>query len=286
MASFPCAAFSDAVDHRWTIPVKNTFINFDLPPAWSTARLRSSTCPPSLQTVYGGRRSTWEDAAPELCHAMAPMLCRREIPRSGRGRNGTTQATLGIVTSPAEDQHGNVVDAMSEMSTASSERVRDKAIAQEPDAQAQTWTNVPARRKPKQPLASAARNDRPARAESGQSINLAPALASSVPARSKGHGKGMSYFRRIDVGVIDDPYFRVVQRLIGPKGEYMRDIVKEAYNAAKIWIVGRGSRSWEDDVGPLTVCIGASNSPAFDIAVSRVQDRLARVREDYRIFKG
>ena len=38
--------------------------------------------------------------------------------------------------------------------------------------------------------------------------------------------------------------FRVVQRLIGPRGKHMRDIVA-------LWITGRGSRSWEDDEGPL-----------------------------------
>ena len=35
-----------------------------------------------------------------------------------------------------------------------------------------------------------------------------------------------------------------MQRLIGPRGKHIRDIVA-------FWITGRGSRSWEDDEGPL-----------------------------------
>lgn len=97
--------------------------------------------------------------------------------------------------------------------------------------------------------------------------------------------KGLSYFRKIDVGVTDDPHFRIVQRLIGPRGQHVQDIVYQANGAAKIWIVGRGSRSWEDDFGPLTVCVGASDSTSFEIAVELVQELLVRVREDYSKFR-
>ena len=57
-------------------------------------------------------------------------------------------------------------------------------------------------------------------------------------------------FQRIDVGIEHDQKFRVVQRLIGPRGKHMRDIVTMA-GGAELWITGRGSRSWEDDEGPL-----------------------------------
>ena len=56
--------------------------------------------------------------------------------------------------------------------------------------------------------------------------------------------------QRIDVGIEHDQKFRVVQRLIGPRGKHMRDLVTMS-DGAKLWITGRGSRSWEDDEGPL-----------------------------------
>mmetsp|Transcript_63369 Transcript_63369/g.112550 ORF Transcript_63369/g.112550 Transcript_63369/m.112550 type:complete len:261 (-) Transcript_63369:300-1082(-) len=102
--------------------------------------------------------------------------------------------------------------------------------------------------------------------------------------KGKGKGKGLPYFHRIEVGVEDDPHFRVVQRLIGPKGKHMQDIVNES-PGAKVWIIGRGSRSWEDDVGPLMICVGAPTSSVFDSAVSLAEDLLAQVREEHRKFR-
>jgi len=74
-------------------------------------------------------------------------------------------------------------------------------------------------------------------------------------------------FQRIDVGIEHDQKFRVVQRLIGPRGKHMRDIVTMS-EGAKLWITGRGSRSWEDDEGPLrplrtesTLFLGRFTSP-------------------------
>ena len=55
-------------------------------------------------------------------------------------------------------------------------------------------------------------------------------------------------FQRIDVGIEHDQKFRVVQRLIGPRGKHMRDLVTMS-DGAKLWITGRGLRSWEDDEG-------------------------------------
>mmetsp|Transcript_162838 Transcript_162838/g.312771 ORF Transcript_162838/g.312771 Transcript_162838/m.312771 type:complete len:340 (-) Transcript_162838:833-1852(-) len=74
-------AFRHAVDERWAVPVKNTFISFDNPLALPTACLRSSTCPPLYR--LGGFLTqddiTWESATQELCHCMAPR-------RPSRGR--------------------------------------------------------------------------------------------------------------------------------------------------------------------------------------------------------
>jgi len=96
----------------------------------------------------------------------------------------------------------------------------------------------------------------------------------------KGKGKGLSHFRRIPVGIEDDRDFRVVQRLIGPRGKHMQDIVVES-GGAKVWIIGQGSRSWEDSAGPLTVCVGAASRPVFDIAVTLIQELLDRVHSEH-----
>lgn len=99
--------------------------------------------------------------------------------------------------------------------------------------------------------------------------------------KGKDKGKGWPCFQRIEVGIEDDADFRVVQRLIGPRGKFMKDIVKES-KGAKVWVIGRGSSSWEDNVGPLQICVGAVSSAIFDSAVSLVQDLLWRVREEHR----
>lgn len=97
-------------------------------------------------------------------------------------------------------------------------------------------------------------------------------------------GKGLSHFERIEVGIEDDRDFRVVQRLIGPRGKHMQDITQQC-KGAKVWIIGRGSRSWEDSVGPLVVCVGATSRPAFDSAAGLVRELLDRVHEDHRRFR-
>jgi len=93
----------------------------------------------------------------------------------------------------------------------------------------------------------------------------------------------MLHFRKIEVGIEDDAQFRVVSRLIGPRGKHMQDILAGCHGA-KIWIIGKGSRSWEDDVGPLTVCLGAPTSQAFEHAEQQVQALLTRVREEHSRF--
>jgi len=96
-------------------------------------------------------------------------------------------------------------------------------------------------------------------------------------------GQGLKYFSRIEVGIEDDSEFRVVQKLIGPRGKHMQDIANK-FKGAKVWIIGRGSRSWEDNDGPLMICVGASYSAAFDSAVACVQALLTRLREEHKRF--
>lgn len=104
--------------------------------------------------------------------------------------------------------------------------------------------------------------------------------ASPSGGKGKGKGKGLPHFDRLEVGIADDPQFRVVQRLIGPRGKHMQDIVDES-KGAKVWIIGRGSRSWEDDIGPLMICVGAPSVAVFDVAISLATALLQRVKEDF-----
>lgn len=99
----------------------------------------------------------------------------------------------------------------------------------------------------------------------------------------RGDKKGLQHFERIEVGIEDDLTFHVVRRLIGPRGRHMQDITSVC-RGAKVWICGRGSRSWEDSEGPLVICVGATTAPSFESAVGQVQELLNRVHEEHRKF--
>lgn len=196
-------------------------------------------------------------------------------------------------------------DAISEVSTTSSEGAQDK-LAHE--AVVQKWTSVPPRKKGKLQASSLSstslgsgslpaagkstpmpklRNQPMGRQENNRSETPHRQESTSWPqcdSKGTGKGKGLLHFRKIEVGIEDEPNFRVVQRLIGPKGRNMQDILTKA-RGAKIWIIGRGSRSWEDDIGPLVVCVGAASSSAFETAVRLVKELLDRVHEDHCKFR-
>lgn len=123
-----------------------------------------------------------------------------------------------------------------------------------------------------------------AKPQKQQSVSNVEKPSPAPPPRPEGgKGKGLSHFQRIEVGIDDDDEFHVVRRLIGPKGKHMQDIVT-ANRGAKVWICGRGSRSWEDSEGPLVICVGASTAPSFDSAVGLVQELLTKVHEEHRRF--
>jgi len=121
----------------------------------------------------------------------------------------------------------------------------------------------------------------------GRSEDVAEPAAPAQQARKYDGkaGKGLSHFQRIEVGIEDNRDFRVVQRLIGPKGKHMSDITSQA-KGAKVWIIGRGSRSWEDDEGPLVVCVGATSKLTLDTALGAIHDLLAKVRAEHKKYYG
>jgi len=140
---------------------------------------------------------------------------------------------------------------------------------------------------PRTPVAAAkARAVVPSRQEpASPAARPQPAAVQRTTSKGEGKGKGMSHFVKIEVGIKDDPHFRVVQKLIGPGGKHMKDITAEA-PGAKIWMIGKGSRSWEDDVGPLVVCVGSHQSGVFENAIRLVNELVGKVRDEYRKFKG
>ena len=68
------AAFSDVISQDWPIPVKFTFIHFDVTGRQlSKGSTRAGTCPPTPQSSRGSDSAfTWDDATQELCHCMVP----------------------------------------------------------------------------------------------------------------------------------------------------------------------------------------------------------------------
>jgi len=195
-------------------------------------------------------------------------------------------------------------DAISEVSTTSSERPQDQPES-EMNA-VQKWISIPSKRRTKAPRdvpvsnspSSAAshvgrsdrkpvgdRGGRPVPAKAQEFRPGATMTHSKGKGEGKGKGLGLPHFRKINVGIDDDSRFRVVQRLIGPHGRNMQEITGKA-KGAKIWIIGRGSRSWEDNTGPLVICVGATMLADFEAAMAQVRELLDRVTEEYRQFQA
>mmetsp|Transcript_114853 Transcript_114853/g.246824 ORF Transcript_114853/g.246824 Transcript_114853/m.246824 type:complete len:317 (-) Transcript_114853:381-1331(-) len=289
-------AFRKEAAALWTIPVKNTFINFDVPhQALEGSRARATSCPASPNSS-----PSHEAAIKELCHAMAPRAKGMEpIGRAGRRTQRASGAKQGAGA-------GAEVDCISEVSTGVSDhetrasttgRTASSGSLMPMSPKPTQWKDVPGRKKGKMLVANqsmyhAAPSDAspafaaPTPKAKGQQTAQAGSREEAPPQarRNDAKGKGLSNFTRVEVGIADDRDFRVVQRLIGPKGRHMSDIVAEA-KGAKVWIIGRGSRSWEDDEGPLMVCVGAMSSSVFAAAVGLVQELLVKVHREHSKFQ-
>jgi len=282
--------------------VKGTFIHFDIPLHVPTALQRSATCPPRIYTsccVAGV--ASWEAAMQELCQAMVPRRQHDAVPTAvapvpeAQPCAGPPLWQKTVTGSPQEhhaaeaecatpDLEAPDADGISEASTKESSGAgtpHTPGTPNTPEGQSavQEWTSISSRKRSGQ-----ARTEKRASAVVPRPQNHYAAGGNDASQRIGGKGKGLSHFERIEVGIEDDKEFRVVQRLIGPRGKHMQDIVMQC-KGAKVWIIGRGSRSWEDSVGPLVVCVGATSRPAFDDATSLVRDLLDRVHEDHRKFR-
>lgn len=101
--------------------------------------------------------------------------------------------------------------------------------------------------------------------------------------------------RRLDVGVEEDSQFRVVRRLLGPGGENMQHITREANRAhpgadVRVSIRGRGVHRSpgcrkNDSEEPLALVLTASSEEALAFAASMAEDLIADARKAYGAFK-
>lgn len=91
---------------------------------------------------------------------------------------------------------------------------------------------------------------------------------------------------RISVGIEEDDVFRVVNRLLGAKGENFDYIASTS--ASKVILNGRGSphpqpRSFDKET--LTVCIRAKTNEHLQEAIVLVEDLLKDIRQEYQDFQ-
>lgn len=263
------AASEHLPDHR-PLPVKNTFIHFDTLDPVLGVSMRPQSCPPKPQSnLTGDVTVSLGVATGELCHTTKDWGSCDSPPLSTALKSHL----------PEHEDAGARADAASQASTTSGERTQD-APAEE--SLGETWLAVLKKKakvhgnRPK-PAAVVPQPQSHRGSDRGK--------CSQAPQHtSKGWGKGCSHFERIPVGIEDDNKFRVLQRLIGPQGLHMRRI-ENTSQGAKLWIVGRGTRSWQDNAGPLTICVSALSAPVFKAAVGLVHELLDEVREEYRNFK-
>lgn len=270
-------AFKNAGIPEMTMPVKNTFINFDEPrPMSAMGQLRSASCPPFFPSASGlTDAASWERANQVLCHAMVPKieLTGKRTPGE-RSDSMTTDETLSGADFATTDE--NLTSVSSEFVTpASSPRCFCSVTSGTPrlseagSVESAEWTFVAARR--------AKKGQRMAQSqESGdRATNLPPAWI------EKGH-----YLSNHEVGIEDDSNFFAVRRLLGPTGENLQHIIEES-QGAKVWICGKGSgrkRRSDQDSGPLLICINATSKPSLQKASALVQDLLQTTHEEYKRF--
>mmetsp|Transcript_43223 Transcript_43223/g.113727 ORF Transcript_43223/g.113727 Transcript_43223/m.113727 type:complete len:307 (-) Transcript_43223:368-1288(-) len=291
MAPLSSVGFCAAALQRPSIPVKNTFIHFEpFSTTLPSARSRSSTCPPR-----SSGESAWQDAARELCHAMSlfrptsakcletvkdvvvdPEVETASTPVSPCA--SSSNLAPSAVAAPIKCSGGTTEpDAISEASTRETESTTTESHTEGSTSPA--WTCVASRKKAATPSSTVSVQAACYSKRSGKSNYTQKESWRSNRSEGRSEG-GLPNFQRIDVGIEDDQKFRVVQRLIGPRGKHMRDIVTMS-GGAKLWITGRGSRSWEDDEGPLRLSVGATSRSVFDNALRLVEELLTKVREEH-----
>lgn len=261
------------------------------------------------------RQQPTAEVAPPKAPASRQAIAEGASPKAAPENRATSQHTkpaLEVMPAvpevvPEAAPEAASPDAAPDAAVEASASENRGASSPQADASSQAWTSIPTKRRKGKAVPSAEGQQQQQQPRQQQQQTQQPAAASPArgaaqanhhsnnralasadhsahaPRAEGGKSRGLSHFQRIKVGIEDDPEFRVVQRLIGPRGKNVQDIVSRC-NGAKIWIIGKGSRSWEDDAGPLTVCVGATTAPVFDYALGLIQDLLGKVRDDYAKF--
>lgn len=237
------------------------------------------------KTVKKPNAGTGKESAPVPCalkvhHEQEPQPPFELVSKAASPQNAK-QESPNAARKPCPLE-GLEVDVISDVSTASS--VTPEALAQQEEVK---WTSITAKKKfkPRNIDVTASPSDAKVHTPVEQS-HSSPSDRRDRPAARPGYqgsSKGLPFFRKIEVGIEDDMEFRVVQRLIGPRGKYMQDITEKC-RGAKVWIIGRGSRSREDSVGPLMICVGATSLVEFEAAVGHINELLAWVHKEHRRF--
>lgn len=288
-------AFKSAGIPETTLPVKNTFINFDKSPLLSpTELLRSASCPPFFPYATSlADAACWEGATQVLCHAMAPERHTQDTKVSTRlGDTEIPKPTQQISEVLDELVQSAFVTPVSTprwfCSAASTPRWFCSATSQASgtprslatggleertlSVESEGWTQVSTLRK--KTRGAATHDQEPCRCN--ESVNALGAR----PNRAV-------YSKRHDIGIEDDDAFLVVRRLLGPYGENLKHI-SEASQGAKVWICGQDSHRTRGadvrEVGPLKICIRATSQSSLREASALVQDLLQSTREDYNRF--
>eukprot|EP00416_Gambierdiscus_australes_P022691 CAMPEP_0171058070 /NCGR_PEP_ID=MMETSP0766_2-20121228/2242_1 /TAXON_ID=439317 /ORGANISM="Gambierdiscus australes, Strain CAWD 149" /LENGTH=232 /DNA_ID=CAMNT_0011513289 /DNA_START=134 /DNA_END=829 /DNA_ORIENTATION=- len=226
-----------AASGRSEVPVKSTFIHFDIPLHLPMgANRRSATCPARFQLSGVG----WEAAMQELCQAMAPrrqhLGDEESTPpvQQQQQRGQALKEPLDEEEYDSKEGPEDYTDGVSEISTKANSGSGTPGTPGTPstsggEAVVQEWTSISPRKRPAQ-----ARLDKRAAGTPPRQQQVSSQHSRNDALRCGIKGKGLSYFERINVGIEDDRDFRVVQRLIGPRGKHMQDITTRC-KGAKVW---------------------------------------------------
>lgn len=317
MSARPYAAFRNVAQH--VVPVKNTFVHFDdtveeVPPP---PLLRASTCPPTIPNCCCVKEANdWRSATQALCHAMTPAICHPVgpelmpspvdeeylIPRSALRYQVEAAKAAGEALCVSEGG-----DTLTACSWESPNLIKQQGEAQSEGAPRSDkdgdWTATCLGRWNVGPGCLDVLGCRDGCSEGKVHYYADFPTAEAAMPRQEVMGSmaqaprqvrlGDECATKFPVGIEEDRSFRVVQRLLGPRGTNLRLITAESMGA-KVWLCGRGSCLPENPetedlvqrvlMGPLTLCVSAASGPSFGLAVELVQTLLDAVRAEHSEF--
>lgn len=88
---------------------------------------------------------------------------------------------------------------------------------------------------------------------------------------------------QLEVGIAEEPEFRVVRKLLGPSGENMRRITNECPDT-KVELRGFGTKSSGSNSGPLVLHIKSHDASQCAKAVAMATELMSETREEYKAF--